>query len=316
MRASRWALRAYVPRPRAPSTTYCKASAARITGFPGNRIIGPENATIGRILLDNGYRTAWFGKDHNTPDWQMSQTGPFGQWPMGTGFEYFYGFVGGDTSQWQPNLFRNTTQIYPFLSNPGWNLITAMADDAIHWMRQLNDINQSMPRAVDQSRGESKSRSWHGWRCWTEERKVEFGDASPGGSAQLGQRPSGTMIAPPTAAPPWWARPSKPASGSRLRMDSKLKAGVVKILMGLLLRLPMWPEVGAISSASLRCLLSRWSARRHCNCPHHRDPRCTPRYLLASAHPHRATVDTEFSGVRHRGPLRILLLDDLAAIGG
>ena len=62
--------------------------------------------------------------------------------------------MGGDTSQWQPNLFRNTTQIYPFLSNPGWNLITAMANDAIQWMRQLNEINPSMPRAVDRSRGE------------------------------------------------------------------------------------------------------------------------------------------------------------------
>ena len=62
------------------------------------------------------------------------------------GFEYFYGFVGGDTSQWQPgNLFRNTTPIYPYVGNPGWNLITAMADDAIHWLKQLNDIDPSMP---------------------------------------------------------------------------------------------------------------------------------------------------------------------------
>ena len=81
------------------------------TGFPGyNSIIGKDNATIGRILLDNGYRTSWFGKDHNTPDWVASQAGPFDQWPTGMGFEYFYGFVGGDTSQWQPNLFRNTTR--------------------------------------------------------------------------------------------------------------------------------------------------------------------------------------------------------------
>ena len=49
------------------------------------------------------------------------------------GFEYFYGFVGGDTSQWQPNLFRNTTPIYPYVGKPGWNLTTAMADDAIDW---------------------------------------------------------------------------------------------------------------------------------------------------------------------------------------
>ncbi len=116
------------------------------TGFPGyNSIIGPENATIGRILLDNGYRTSWFGKDHNTPDWVASQAGPFNQWPTGMGFEYFYGFVGGDTSQWEPNLFRNTTAIYPYVGKPGWNLTTAMADDAIHWLKQLNDIDPSMP---------------------------------------------------------------------------------------------------------------------------------------------------------------------------
>jgi arylsulfatase A-like enzyme len=116
------------------------------SGFPGyDSIIGKESATIGRILLDNGYRTSWFGKDHNTPTWTASQAGPFDQWPTGMGFEYFYGFVGGDTSQWEPNLFRNTTAIYPYVGNPGWNLTTAMADDAIHWLNQLNDINPSMP---------------------------------------------------------------------------------------------------------------------------------------------------------------------------
>ncbi|MBS0642893.1 MAG: arylsulfatase [Acetobacteraceae bacterium] len=117
------------------------------TGFPGyNSTIGPENATIGRILLENGYRTSWFGKDHNTPTWTASQAGPFNQWPTGMGFEYFYGFVGGDASQWEPNLFRNTTPIYPFVGQEGrWNLTTAMADEAIHWMNQLNDINPALP---------------------------------------------------------------------------------------------------------------------------------------------------------------------------
>lgn len=120
--------------------------AEQSTGFPGyNSIIGTDNATIGRILREHGYRTSWFGKDHNTPDWTASQAGPFDQWPTGMGFEYFYGFVGGDTSQWQPNLFRNTTAIYPYVGNPEWNLTTAMADDAIHWLNQLNDINPSMP---------------------------------------------------------------------------------------------------------------------------------------------------------------------------
>jgi arylsulfatase A-like enzyme len=93
------------------------------TGFPGyNSIIAKDKATIGRILLDNGYATAWFGKDHNVPAFAASQAGPFDQWPTGMGFEYFYGFVGGDANQWQPNLFRNTTQIFPFEGKPGWNL--------------------------------------------------------------------------------------------------------------------------------------------------------------------------------------------------
>jgi arylsulfatase A-like enzyme len=116
------------------------------TGYPGyNSIIAKDTATIGRILLENGYRTSWFGKEHNTPTYQASQAGPFDQWPMGMGFEYFYGFLGGDTSQWQPNLFRNATAIYPYVGHPGWNLVTAMADDAIHWLNQLNDIDPSMP---------------------------------------------------------------------------------------------------------------------------------------------------------------------------
>ena len=113
------------------------------TGFPGyNSIINEDKATIGRILLDNGYATSWFGKDHNTPAFAASSVGPFDKWPTGLGFEYFYGFVGGDANQWQPNLFRNTTQIYPFEGKPGWNLVTGMADDAIDY---LNRMNQTMP---------------------------------------------------------------------------------------------------------------------------------------------------------------------------
>ncbi len=116
------------------------------SGYPGyDSIIPKDSATLGRILRENGYRTAWFGKDHNTPTYQASQAGPFNQWPTGMGFDYFYGFVGGDTSQWQPNLFRNTTAIYPYIGHSGWNLTTAMADDAIHWLNQLNDIDPSMP---------------------------------------------------------------------------------------------------------------------------------------------------------------------------
>jgi arylsulfatase A-like enzyme len=116
------------------------------TGFPGyNSIIAKDKATIARILKDNGFATSWFGKEHNTPTFQASQAGPFDQWPIGMGFEYFYGFVGGDTSQWEPNLFRNTTPIYPYVGKPGWNLITAMADDAIEWLNEINQIDPSKP---------------------------------------------------------------------------------------------------------------------------------------------------------------------------
>lgn len=116
------------------------------TGYPGyDSIIPLEKSTIGRILKDHGYATSWFGKNHNTPEFQASQAGPFDQWPIGMGFDYFYGFVGGDTNQWQPNLFRNTSPIYPYYNNPGWNLVTAMADDAIEHLNRITAINSDQP---------------------------------------------------------------------------------------------------------------------------------------------------------------------------
>lgn len=117
------------------------------TGYPGyNSVITKDKATIGTILKDNGYATSWFGKNHNTPSFQASQAGPFDQWPIGMGFDYFYGFMGGETNQWQPgNLVRNTTPIHPYVGKPGWNLITAMADDAIDYVSQLNELAPDKP---------------------------------------------------------------------------------------------------------------------------------------------------------------------------
>src|SRR6476661_2787908 len=119
------------------------------TGFPGyDSIIRKENGTVGTILKENGYATSWFGKNHNTPFYQATQAGPFDQWPCGMGFEYFYGFVGGDASQWQPNLFRNTTPIYPFEGKPGWNLTTALANEAIQYMKEIKEIAPDKPFLV------------------------------------------------------------------------------------------------------------------------------------------------------------------------
>jgi len=124
------------------------------TGYPGyNSIIEPDKVTIGRMLLDNGYNTAWFGKNHNTPAFEASQAGPFDQWPTGMGFQHFYGFVGGDANQWQPNLFLNTTQIYPFKDDPNFNLITGMADNAINWITDMHQTDPSKPFLVKYAPG-------------------------------------------------------------------------------------------------------------------------------------------------------------------
>jgi arylsulfatase A-like enzyme len=116
------------------------------TGYPGyDSVIGVENTTIGEILKQNGYATSWFGKNHNTPSYQYSAAGPFDQWPIGMGFEYFYGFMGGETDQWTPYLFQNTTQIHPWIGKPGYNLTTDLADEAIAHMNRLNAAAPDKP---------------------------------------------------------------------------------------------------------------------------------------------------------------------------
>jgi arylsulfatase A-like enzyme len=116
------------------------------TGFPGyDSVIGPESATVGEILKENGYATSWFGKNHNTPTYQYSVSGPFDQWPSGMGFQYFYGFMGGETDQWTPYLFRDHTQIFPWVGKKGYNLTTDLADEAIKYMNALNAAAPDQP---------------------------------------------------------------------------------------------------------------------------------------------------------------------------
>src|ERR1700733_3947977 len=113
------------------------------TGFPGyDSVITPEKASIGAILRGNGYATSWFGKNHNTPTYQYSLAGPFDQWPSGVGFDYFYGFMGGETDQWTPYLFRDHTQISPWIGREDYNLTTDLADEAVKY---LGDLNAAAP---------------------------------------------------------------------------------------------------------------------------------------------------------------------------
>ena len=83
-------------------------------GYPGyNTLVPKSKRGMGNILKLNGWNTSWYGKNHNVPDWHTSQAGPFDLWPIGLGFEYFYGFIGGDTSQFTPAIFDATRPVEP-----------------------------------------------------------------------------------------------------------------------------------------------------------------------------------------------------------
>jgi arylsulfatase len=116
------------------------------TGYPGYDSLVPKSAgSVGEVLKYNGYNTFWFGKMHNVPDWMSSQAGPFDLWPTGLGFEYFYGFVGGDSDQWHPALFENTTPIEPYLGKPNYILDNDLADQAIKRIRLQHSLAPTKP---------------------------------------------------------------------------------------------------------------------------------------------------------------------------
>lgn len=103
--------------------------------YPGYTAhIPPTAATIARVLRDNGYSTAMFGKDHNIPHGQRSPAGPFDQWPTGRGFEYFYGFIAGDSDQWQPALYEGISPVRDGDRPEGYLLDEELADRAINWI--------------------------------------------------------------------------------------------------------------------------------------------------------------------------------------
>lgn len=115
-------------------------------GFPGyNTLIPQSKRGMGDILKLNGYNTSWYGKNHNVPDWHTSQAGPFGLWPAGLGFEYFYGFIGGDTSQWAPAIVENTRPVEPPHDQPDYNFDRDMADRAINWIRMQKAVAPNKP---------------------------------------------------------------------------------------------------------------------------------------------------------------------------
>jgi len=115
------------------------------TGYDGYTGIIPRNAgTIAEVLRQNGYMTAWIGKNHNTPTWEASAAGPFDHWANGLGFDYFYGFNGGDMNHWNPVLFENRNLV-PASTDPNYYLTTDLADHAIAWVRKVKTISPDRP---------------------------------------------------------------------------------------------------------------------------------------------------------------------------
>jgi arylsulfatase len=117
------------------------------TGFPNYSTLLPKStATIGEILKGNGYSTSWYGKNHNTPDWETTVAGPFDRWPTGMGFDYFYGFNAGETHQYYPVVFENTVPVEPDKSpEEGYHFMTDMTDKAIARMKFAKSVAPKKP---------------------------------------------------------------------------------------------------------------------------------------------------------------------------
>lgn len=181
------------------------------TGYPGyNTILPKSSATIGEVLRQNGYATSWFGKNHNTPEWEQSSVGPFDRWPSGLGFDYFYGFMGGATDQWNPALFENHTPIEKPANRPNYILDADLANHAIGWLRTAQETQPDKPVFLYYAPGTSHSphqapAEWiarfkgkfdMGWDRMREETLAR--------QIQLGVVPAETQLSPRPASIPAW----------------------------------------------------------------------------------------------------------------
>jgi arylsulfatase len=115
------------------------------TAFPGNTGQRPNNvAPLAEMLRLNGYSTGFFGKNHETAAWEVSPSGPTDRWPTRSGFDKFYGFIGGETNQWAPLLYDGLTKIEP-PKDPQYHFMTDMTNQAIKWMRYQKSLTPDKP---------------------------------------------------------------------------------------------------------------------------------------------------------------------------
>jgi arylsulfatase A-like enzyme len=181
------------------------------TGYPGYNSLVPRSAgSVGAVLKDNGYNTAWFGKMHNVPDWMSSQAGPFDLWPTGLGFEHFYGFLGGDSDQWHPALYDGTNPIEPYLGDPTYILDRDLADKAIAWMRMQHALAPNKPWLLYYATGTAHA-PHHAPKDWIAKYKGQFDqgwdkvrEETLARQIKLGIVPSGTQLTKrPEQIPAW-----------------------------------------------------------------------------------------------------------------
>ena len=115
------------------------------TGFPGNQGIRPDNAKyVAETLRQNGYSTAAFGKWHETATWEVSVSGPYFRWPTNSGFDKFYGFIGGETNQWDPVIYDGVTKVSK-KDNPDYHFTTDMTDEAVNWVKFQQAMTPEKP---------------------------------------------------------------------------------------------------------------------------------------------------------------------------
>jgi arylsulfatase len=115
------------------------------TGFPGNTGVRPNNiAPLAEMLRLNGYSTAAFGKYHETAPWEVSVSGPFDRWPTHSGFDKFYGFIGGETNQWAPAVYDGTVRV-EVPHDPNYHFTTDMTNQAINWVSAQQSLTPDKP---------------------------------------------------------------------------------------------------------------------------------------------------------------------------
>ena len=146
------------------------------TGYPGYHTLMPKtNGTIAEVLKQHGYNTSWYGKNHNVPDWHTSQAGPFDLWPTGLGFEYFYGFLGGDTNQWKSAIYENTKPIEApeQRGSQPMHFDQLMANHAIAWLRMQHAVAPNKPFFVYYAPGTAHA-PHHAPKEWIAKFKGQF----------------------------------------------------------------------------------------------------------------------------------------------